>query len=61
MNRIDLHTHSNKSDGTLSPSELVQEAYASGLYAVALTDHDTADGLSEAIESWKNLEKKHPF
>ena len=61
MNRIDLHTHSNKSDGTLSPSELVQEAYASGLYAVALTDHDTADGLSEAIESWKSLEKKHPF
>lgn len=48
MNRIDLHTHSSRSDGTLTPAQLIREAYDAGLYAVALTDHDTADGLLEA-------------
>ncbi len=46
---IDLHVHSNKSDGTLSPSRLVQYAVEKGLTAFALTDHDTADGLDEAM------------
>lgn len=45
--KIDLHTHSTASDGTLTPSELVKAAYEAGLSAVALTDHDTTDGLSE--------------
>lgn len=46
MKYIDLHVHSNCSDGTLSPSELVQYARKKGLAAIALTDHDTIDGLS---------------
>lgn len=54
---IDLHNHSTKSDGTLTPSELVIHAMEKGLTAFALTDHDTIDGLSEAVtfaESIKN-------
>jgi predicted metal-dependent phosphoesterase TrpH len=47
--RIDLHTHSSVSDGTDSPAELVGKAVAAGLDVVALTDHDTFDGLDEAV------------
>lgn len=50
---IDLHTHSTCSDGTLSPSEVVKLAKEKGLSAIALTDHDTVDGLPEAIEAGK--------
>jgi predicted metal-dependent phosphoesterase TrpH len=46
---IDLHTHSNRSDGTFTPSELVRRAAERGLGTVALTDHDTTDGLEEAL------------
>ena len=45
---IDLHTHSNASDGTFSPSALMENAKARGLTAVALTDHDTVSGFAEA-------------
>ena len=45
---IDLHVHSTASDGTLTPSELVQEAVSANLLAFALTDHDTVDGIKEA-------------
>jgi predicted metal-dependent phosphoesterase TrpH len=47
---IDLHTHSRASDGTLTPGDLIKAAKARGLSAIALTDHDTLDGLSEARE-----------
>ncbi|GLW44640.1 phosphatase [Streptomyces sp. NBRC 14336] len=47
--RIDLHTHSNASDGTDSPAELVRNAAAAGLDVVALTDHDTTRGYADAI------------
>ena len=47
--RIDLHTHSAASDGTQSPTELVEAAVAAGLDVLALTDHDTADGWPEAV------------
>lgn len=50
---IDLHTHSTASDGTLSPSELVFHAKNRGLCAIALTDHDTTDGLKEAASAAK--------
>jgi predicted metal-dependent phosphoesterase TrpH len=46
--RIDLHTHSDRSDGTLSPTELVRHAVGAGLDVVALTDHDTFEGWEEA-------------
>ncbi len=47
--KIDLHTHSEVSDGTDSPSELVTKAVQEGLAVVALTDHDTFAGLDEAV------------
>ena len=46
---IDLHTHSLKSDGSMTPAEVVREAKKAGLAAIALSDHDTVDGLPEAI------------
>jgi predicted metal-dependent phosphoesterase TrpH len=48
MPGIDLHTHTNRSDGTLTPQELVALAAERGLDVVAVTDHDTTDGLEEA-------------
>ena len=50
MRAIDLHTHSNNSDGTFSVKELIDRAHEKGLAAIALTDHDTVDGVDEAIE-----------
>ncbi|WP_243544765.1 PHP domain-containing protein [Pseudodesulfovibrio tunisiensis] len=52
---IDLHTHSTVSDGTLTPTELVREAAAAGLSAMALTDHDTVKGVPEALEAGKRF------
>ncbi len=52
---IDLHTHSLKSDGSMTPAEVVEAAKAAGLAAIALSDHDTVDGLEEAIEAGKRL------
>jgi predicted metal-dependent phosphoesterase TrpH len=46
--RIDLHTHSNRSDGTDTPAELVAGARRAGLDVVALTDHDATTGWAEA-------------
>jgi 3',5'-nucleoside bisphosphate phosphatase len=48
---IDLHTHSNCSDGALTPAELVARAAAAGIDVLALTDHDTVAGLSQAQQS----------
>ncbi|MGE5509399.1 MAG: PHP domain-containing protein [Chitinophagales bacterium] len=46
---IDLHTHTTASDGSDSPSELVAKAGRLGLDALGVTDHDTVDGLDEAL------------
>lgn len=51
MKLIDLHVHSTCSDGTLTPKELVRHAAKCGLSALALTDHDNTDGISEAMEA----------
>jgi predicted metal-dependent phosphoesterase TrpH len=45
---VDLHTHSTASDGELSPAGLIREAVQQGLSAIALTDHDTINGLEDA-------------
>ena len=50
---IDLHTHSNISDGELNPAQLIEKAALLGLRALALTDHDTISGLEEAKEASK--------
>ena len=47
--RADLHTHTTASDGELTPTEVVETASRAGLAAVAITDHDTADGVGEAL------------
>lgn len=49
MPGIDLHTHTDRSDGTFAPAELVHLAAARGLDVLGVTDHDTTDGLEEAI------------
>lgn len=49
MGFIDLHVHSTASDGSLTPAQLVQYACEKGLYAFALTDHDTVAGIGPAI------------
>jgi hypothetical protein len=50
---IDFHTHSNASDGALSPSELVKLAKTKGLKYIALTDHNNVNGLTEAANTAK--------
>lgn len=52
---IDLHTHSLKSDGSMTPTEVVEEAKRAGLAAIALSDHDTIDGVREAVEAGLRL------
>ncbi len=51
---VDLHTHTDKSDGTLMPTALVELACAKGLTAVAITDHDCVDGIEEALAAGQN-------
>lgn len=53
--RIDLHTHSNVSDGTEAPGAVMASAAAAGLDAVALTDHDSTAGWGEAAEAARTL------
>ncbi|PIU54423.1 MAG: phosphoesterase [Deltaproteobacteria bacterium CG07_land_8_20_14_0_80_60_11] len=52
---IDLHVHSSASDGSYSPAEVVRLAKEGGLTAMALTDHDTVDGLPEAVAAGARL------
>jgi 3',5'-nucleoside bisphosphate phosphatase len=52
---IDLHTHSTASDGSYSPAEVVRLAKEGGLAAMALTDHDTVDGLPQAVAAGEEL------
>lgn len=65
MQAVDLHVHSNRSDGTFTPAQLVDYAAEKGLAAFALTDHDTTDGIEEAILYAEKRKKmkfpgKHP-
>jgi 3',5'-nucleoside bisphosphate phosphatase len=55
MVKIDLHTHSTRSDGLDSPTELIENAKAAGISVIALTDHDTVSGWDEA----RAAAKKH--
>jgi 3',5'-nucleoside bisphosphate phosphatase len=52
---IDLHTHSLRSDGALSPAELVKRASARGVKIQALSDHDTLAGVAEAVATGTSL------
>src|SRR5712691_5474824 len=55
-NYIDLHTHSTASDGIYSPTELLHKAKEVGLKILALTDHDTTNGLEEAMQAAQTLD-----
>lgn len=55
-NYIDLHTHSTASDGIYSPTELLRRAKDVGLRVLALTDHDTTDGIAEAAQAAAELD-----
>lgn len=52
---IDLHCHSTCSDGTFSPTEVVQKAFDKGVKLLSLTDHDTVLGIEEARKTAENL------
>ncbi len=54
--RVDLHTHSTASDGIYSPGELLQRAHAAGLRVLALTDHDSTNGVEEAAQAAQALD-----
>ncbi len=58
MKSIDLHVHSNKSDGSVPPEKLVSMAMTKHLSAFALTDHDTVDGLEAAVSYAKKLRQE---
>ncbi|RLB07553.1 MAG: phosphoesterase [Deltaproteobacteria bacterium] len=53
MREVDLHVHTTASDGTMSPAEVVRYAKEKGLRAIAITDHDTIEGLDEGIREGK--------
>ena len=53
--RIDLHSHSNASDGTQTPAEVVERAAAVGIDVLALTDHDSADGWTDAADAARRV------
>lgn len=53
--RIDLHLHTYYSDGFYSPSQVVMKAKENGLNIISIVDHDTTEGLEEAIETGKEL------
>ncbi len=50
-NEVDLHLHTTASDGTLSPTELVELCAGRGLKTIAISDHDSTEGLSEAFSA----------
>lgn len=55
MSSIDLHVHTTASDGTTAPAKVAELAKSAGLSAIAITDHDTISGCSEAMEAGKAL------
>lgn len=56
--KVDLHCHSTASDGILTPSQIVERAHSRNVSVLALTDHDTLDGLIEASEAAKKFNIK---
>jgi 3',5'-nucleoside bisphosphate phosphatase len=59
VNRIDLHTHTTASDGTCTPTELIEAAANRGLHYLGIADHDTTNGLEEAIGAARTHEHLH--
>jgi len=55
VSKIDLHIHSNASDGRFSPGELVRQSLTQGLAVISICDHDTVNGIPAALEAGKNF------
>jgi predicted metal-dependent phosphoesterase TrpH len=55
MAYVDLHLHTTASDGVMTPSEIVRYAKSKGLQAIAITDHDTIEGLEEGLSEGKKI------
>src|ERR671937_506330 len=55
MSRIDLHLHTTYSDGSFTPEEVLKRAAAASVTTAAITDHDTIDGISDAMASAAGL------
>jgi len=53
--RFDLHVHTTASDGTLTPAEVVRTAAAKGLAALAITDHDSVEGIADALSAAREI------
>ena len=53
MSVVDLHLHTTASDGRLTPTELINLVASRGLETIAITDHDSMEGLDEALEAGK--------
>jgi predicted metal-dependent phosphoesterase TrpH len=56
MGYVDLHLHTTASDGVMSPSEIVRYAKTKRLQAIAITDHDTIEGLEEGLSEGKRID-----
>lgn len=54
---IDLHIHTNCSDGTFSPKEIIDEAFKNGVSVIAIADHDTMDAYTEDLEKYAEEKK----
>ena len=55
LRKVDLHCHSTFSDGTFTPSQIVELARERGISHISLTDHDTVSGIEEAIKRGREL------
>jgi len=53
--KVDLHSHTNRSDGALTPTELVEKAKKVGIDILSITDHDSVNALDEAVDAGKRL------
>ena len=57
MKQIDLHMHTNKSDGALTPKQIIDEAVKANLQAISITDHDTIDAYNDETIKYAKEQK----
>ena len=57
VTRIDLHIHTTKSDGALTPKEIIDEASKNGVSIIAIADHDTTEAYDEELFEYANNKK----
>jgi 3',5'-nucleoside bisphosphate phosphatase len=54
--KVDLHTHTTASDGIDPPEQVVNRAFERGIHTIAITDHDTTDGIEEALKAAESMD-----